>query len=51
MGKEYKEKEYGELLDALDHCEKGSEARCRENGAYHLRPGTPHLHLVRKDCW
>ena len=26
MGKEYKEKEYGELIDALDHCEKGAEA-------------------------
>ena len=26
MGKEYKEKEYGELMVALDHCEKESEA-------------------------
>lgn len=26
MGKEYKGKSYGELMDALDHCEKGSEA-------------------------
>lgn len=26
MGKEYKDKDYGELMDALDHCEKGSEA-------------------------
>ena len=26
MGKEYKDKDYGELMFALDHCEKGSEA-------------------------
>ena len=26
MVKEYKEKDYSELMDALDHCEKGSEA-------------------------
>lgn len=26
MGKEYKEKDYSELMVALDHCEKGSEA-------------------------
>ena len=25
MGKEYKEKDYSELMVALDHCEKGSE--------------------------
>jgi len=26
MGKEYNGKSYGELMDALDHCENGSEA-------------------------